>query len=142
MIKINMDSRYEIISRLKLIASLKQNEKLNTKSLCVQPDTVITSISRRFYVYDNRINMIFFVKKTIKDTFDILSNQKITINCPEEKIIFNNILDDLSSCLIGLDNLKKTYSCDTKINCDLDTVIQLIKAKLENTKKYDIEILI
>jgi len=124
-----MDTTMETMSRLKLIASLKRGEKINTKTVCVQPDNFMTSISRKFYNQDNRTNMISFVEETIGRSFDIIERYKKSEN-QTDIILCDRIIEDLILSLSGLERLKETYASDSKVICDLDTFIQIVDAKL------------
>ena len=62
-----------------------------------------------------------------------------------ERIMCGNLIDDLKKSKIGLANLKETYNTDVKFCCDIDTLIQMIDAKLtetENEQKENISIVI
>ena len=138
--KINrMDSYQEIISRLKFIGKLKKGEKINTKQMYVQQEGIATMISRTFWSQDNRINTINFIHETIKFSFELLHNYNRSDNGPEQELA-KHIVIDLRQVSQGLDNLKHTYILDTKFCCDIDTLIEDIKAKLVNyNEKYIVE---
>jgi hypothetical protein len=138
--KINrMDSYQEIISRLKFIGKLKKGEKINTKQMYVQQEGIATMISRTFWSQDNRINTINFIHETIKFSFELLHNYNRSDNGPEQELA-KHIVNDLRQVSQGLDNLKHTYILDTKFCCDIDTLIEDIKAKLVNyNEKYIVE---
>lgn len=135
-----MDKTKETMSRLKLLGTLKKGEKINTKTISIQGDNFMTSLSRKFYVQDNRTNMISFVEDTVSKTFDILDKYKSTNNTREENILYSHILEDLKQSIIGLERLKETYITDSKIVCDIDTFIEVIDARLQTLPimKYNI----
>lgn len=138
--KINrMDSYQEIISRLKFIGKLKKGEKINTKQMYVQQEGIATMISRTFWSQDNRINTINFIHETIKFSFELLHNYNRSDSGPERELA-KHIVNDLRQVSQGLENLKHTYILDTKFCCDIDTLIEDIKAKLVNyNEKYIVE---
>ena len=45
-----------------------------------------------------------------------------------------NLIDDLKKSTSGLKNIKETYFNDIKFCCDIDTMLQMIDAKLVETK--------
>jgi hypothetical protein len=49
----------------------------------------------------------------------------------------NNLIDDLKKSKSGIVNLKDTYVEDIKFCCDLETLLQMIDAKLIEYNKYD-----
>ena len=128
--KINrMDSYQEIISRLKFIGKLKKGEKINTKQMYVQQEGLATTLSRTFWAQDNRINTINFIHETIKFSFELLNNYDRS-DTTSEKELAKHLINDLRQVNKGLENLKQTYILDTKFCCDIDTLIEDIKAKL------------
>ena len=137
--KINrMDSYQEIISRLKFIGKLKKGEKINTKQMYVQQEGLATTLSRTFWAQDNRINTINFIHETIKFSFELLNNYDRSESTPNKELA-KHIVSDLRQVNQGLDNLKQTYILDNKFCCDIDTLIEDIKAKLVTyNEKYTI----
>ena len=130
----NMESRQEVISRLKFIGSLREGEKLHTKRLYVQPDGILTSLSRTFFNPDSRSNALAFIRDTITRSFEIIDmyeksadDSKITMCC--------HILHDLKQAEVGLCNFKQTYITDTKFSCDIDTLLQVIRIKVAEMEK-------
>ena len=109
-----MDDSSEIISRLKFIAKIQKGEKINTryvKNPIVQPEGLITSISRSIFVMDNRDNTLTFLTNTIKRSFELMSLYSKGDNT-FDRAMTHNLQNDLSGCLTGLDNFKSTYSND------------------------------
>ena len=138
--KINrMDSYQEIISRLKFIGKLKKGEKINTKQMYVQQEGLATTFSRTFWAQDNRINTINFIHETIKFSFELLNNYDRSDITPEKELA-KHLVKDLRQVNQGLEKLKQTYILDTKFCCDIDTLMEDIKAKLVvYNEKYIIE---
>ena len=44
-----------------------------------------------------------------------------------------NLIEDLKHCKSGITNLKETYIQDIKFCCDIDTLLQIVEAKLTET---------
>lgn len=127
-----MDDSSEVISRLKFISKIQKGEKINTryvKNPVVQPEGIITSISRSIFYIDNRENTLIFLSSTIKRSFELL-NLYSKGDSSFDKSMTHNLLKDLSSCLIGLDNIKSTYLTDIMFCCKIDTLLQDITARL------------
>lgn len=125
-----MESDKEVISRLKFIGKVQKGEKINVKYMYVQPDSMITSISRTLVNQDNRRNTLNFVRSTVSKTFDIIGNYS-TSSKMSKRHISKHIIQDLKQAKNGLRNLKDTYISDIKFCCDMDTILQEIDAKLE-----------
>ena len=124
-----MESNQEIISKLKFIGKIKKGEKVNTRHMYTQPNGLSTSIVRTFIYQDNRGNVLNFCQETISRAFELL----ITYERSEkntEHVLFGHLLSDLQLATNGLINLKFTYIEDTKFCCDMDTLLQLINARL------------
>ena len=133
-----MDSNQEIISKLKFIGKIKKGEKINTRHMYVQPDGLSTSIIRTFIYQDNRGNVLNFCQETISRSFELL----VTYERSEkntEQVLFGHLLTDLQQATNGLANLKFTYIADTKFCCDMDTLLQIITARLDGYISKDIE---
>ena len=118
----------ETISRLKFIGKIQIGDKVNLKNMYIQPDGLITQISRSI-LQDSRSKTLVFLQDTISKTFEILKcYEKTKKNA--DKIMCANLINDLKNSKNGLSNLKETYSMDIKFTCDLDTLLQTIDAKL------------
>jgi len=120
-----MDTTQETISRIKFIGRLNKGDKINTRHMYVQPYGVITAISRMFLYQDNRGNTLNFCHNTITRSFDLLTFFAVS-NKNSDKVLYMNLLKDLHQAKIGLVNLKFTYVTDTKMCCDLDTLMDCI----------------
>ena len=124
MIEVNI----ETISRLKFIGKIQIGDKVNLKNMYIQPDGLITQISRSI-LQDSRSKTLVFLQDTISKTFEILKCYERTKK-NSDKIMCANLINDLKNSKNGLSNLKETYSMDIKFTCDLDTLLQTIDAKL------------
>jgi hypothetical protein len=130
-----MESNKEVISKLKFIGKLQKGEKINIRMLYVQQDGVITQFIRTF-LQDNRSKTLSFIQDTINKSFDLITYYDKSSRL-SERIMSNNLIDDLKRSKNGLVNLKDTYCDDVKFCCDLETLLQLIDAKLIEYDKCD-----
>ncbi len=124
-----MEVNDEIISRLKFIAKINPGEKISVKGMYVQPDGILTTISRSLITHDSRENTMNFLNTAIKKGFDILSTYSES-KSPFDRQMFMNVLTDLRAAKTGLANLRQTYDTDRMFCCKLDTLEQEIDAKL------------
>ena len=121
----------DVISKLKFIGYLQIGEKINTKRLYVQSCGIITSLSRTFIYQDSRANASLFVQSTIDETFTLLLLlSQDNSECNKE--IIKNTITDLLKAKQGLSNLRSTYIDDTKFQCDMQTLIENIDARLKS----------
>jgi len=125
-----MDTAQDITSKLKFIGKLKKGEKINTRHMYVQPTGFGTSLSRTFFNQDNRGNALSFCQETVSRSFELVITYERSSKTTD-KALFINLISDLNAAMIGLTNLKCTYINDTKFCCDMDTLIQRIKARLD-----------
>jgi hypothetical protein len=124
-----MNNEQEIVSRLKFIGKMKKGEKINTHHMYVQPEGLMTTIKRTFWINDNRFNALTFIKETISRVFELL----LTLQRSEkdgDNILASNLIYDIRAAKVGLSNIKATYIDDTKFCCDIDTILEYINARL------------
>jgi hypothetical protein len=124
-----MELNKETISRLKFIGKIQIGDKVNLKSMYIQPDGLITQLLRSLN-QDNRSKTLIFLQDTFTKTFEILKLYEHSTKSAEQ-IMCANIISDLKLSKSGLCNLKETYADDIKFVCDLDTLLQTIDAKLD-----------
>jgi len=133
-----MDNNQEITSRLKFIGKIKKSEKVNTRHMFVQQTGLITSFNRTFFNQDNRSNTLNFIQETTSRAFELLITYERSDN-EADKILASHLLKDLGTSCAGLTNLKATYIDDTKFCCDMDTLLEVINARLkEMSTKLDL----
>lgn len=126
----SMDAQKEIISYLKFLGKVKKGEKINIKGMFVQPDGMLTKLSRTFLHPDNRENTKVFLVSTIRQSLDLLDISLVSKKS-SDKIMAARIIKDLMVVRDnGLKNLKSTYFEDNMFCCQIDTIIETIDAKL------------
>ena len=125
-----MDCNKETISRLKFIGKIQIGDKVNLKSMYIQPDGLVTQLLRSIN-QDNRNKTLIFLQDTISKTFEILKCYEKSIKTSDQ-IMCSNLILDLKNSKMGINNLKETYTLDIKFVCDLDTLLQTIDAKLNS----------
>jgi hypothetical protein len=131
----DIDSTSEALSDLKFIGKIKKGEKINTKYRFVhQNDDFMTKLIRTIYYVDNRANTLLFIKRTVQRCFEIL-NYKQHFDTQSEIAMSDNIITDLKQVIVGIDNIKITYSNDISFCCSLDTICQHINGKLLDLNK-------
>lgn len=129
-----METDEEIISRLKFLALIGKETKIDIKSMTLLPcDSFIrrlkTAFCRTVLYQDDRENTLKFVRQIITDAQQLISRYLVS-NIPSEKFMCPNILIDLKQSKVGLNNLKLTYSEKTKFCCDIDTILGRLEAFL------------
>jgi hypothetical protein len=129
-----MDNNKETISRLKFIGKIQIGEKVNLKYMYIQNDGIITQLSRIIF-QDNRSKTLTFLQDTINKSFEIIKCYQKSKK-QSEKIMCVNLVEDLKNSKSGLINLKETYTDDIKFCCDIDTLLQMIEAKLSESSNY------
>jgi hypothetical protein len=123
---LNMENNEEILSRLKFLGFIQEDEKIDVRHVNRQPNSFVTKLYRNLIYPDNRANSLKFVKTIIDRSFEII----------DRFLINNNILScktmilDLIKAKQGINNLKFAYKDDTKFCCDMDVIIEKINSKL------------
>jgi len=136
-----MDAQKEIISYLKFLGKVKKGEKINVKGMYVQPDGLITKISRTIIQPDNRENTKLFIINTIRQSIDLLITAVMS-DKQSDKILAARIIRDLITVKDnGLKNLKFTYGEDNMFCCQIDTIMEGIDAKLSEVLEKHPELL-
>lgn len=142
---IDMSNDSEIISRLKFISKIGKGEKINTNFMFIQPDDMVTRLSRTFWNKDTRGRALSFITTTINNSFRLIESHicQIPKICnEEEKELYvancRNILHDLSESRKGILNIKETYMQDMKIVCDLEALLQTIDLKIALYSKNEL----
>lgn len=126
-----MDNNKETISRLKFIGKIQIGDKVNLRYMYIQNDGLITQLSRTI-CQDNRSKTLTFLQDTINKSFEILKYYQNSKK-KSDKIMCMNLIEDLKNSRSGLTNLKETYTQDIKFCCDIDTLLQIVEAKLTET---------
>ena len=123
----------DVVSKLKFIGLIQKGEKINVRSMCVQPDTFITRFSRTFISMDNRTNAYNFIEGVVNRSFDIISISlsKDPIKSIDKRLS-KNIIEDLGKAITGIKNLRETYVHDIMFCCRLDALIQGIESRLRD----------
>ena len=123
----------EIIPRIKFIGKIQKGEKMNVKHMQVQPDSILTKISRSFIHTDTRSNTYTFVNYSIKKGFEILY-QYLGSEKPFDRILCTNLMTDLRNCKSGLQNIRETYIEDLMFCCKIDALIEETDARINDVE--------
>jgi len=113
-----------------------RGEKINVPYLFVQNDSWQTTISRTLWHTDSRQSTQNFIRETILNSFETVELYLKTNNITKTKIA-KNIISDIQESIKGIENIKHTYKNDAMFVCNLETIKELIIAKiLELKTKY------
>ena len=124
---VDMNSDADIITRLKFIAKIGRNEKINTYHMFIQPDDMLTKISRTFWNKDTRSRAEQFILSTVHRALAIIEHYidlQPRLADPNERELcmstFRNLILDLDNSRKGIYNLKDTYSTDQNFECKME----------------------
>lgn len=131
-----METNEEIISRLKFIGKIERNEKIDSKYVMRQPNTLSTNLYRWLISPDNRSNSLKFIKNVVERTFDIIE----TCIRKNDMSTCKSILLDLNLAKQGILNLRFTYNSDTKFCCDMDVIIEHIDSKIASIRETNTDL--
>ena len=142
------------ILNLKIISKIKENDKLNSNKDIIEINQphILQGIER-WYFNESRGVTIEKLNQICEDAFQItdelLENEK-TNNCNSvinmtnsKKInlnennnqIFQSFIYEMTNSLLGLENLKKTYSNDILISSQLDLILKKMNTRIEKMSK-------
>lgn len=131
-IETEMTDNKRVLSALKFICKISKGDKINCKYRFVQQDSLSTTISRTFIYRDSRANTIKFIQEIIDKSFEIVRNYSHS-DKPYEKALMENIIADLVLSKVGISNLKDTYAEDLGFCAIVDTILEDIDARLNET---------
>ena len=136
----------ENILNLKIISKIKENDKLltNNNLLSIDSPHLFQSVNR-WYNNESRTITIDKLNDILEGTFAItkilLDQEKKNSNKDKESLeennsqIFQTFILEMKNSLVGLENLKKTYSEDILISSQLDLLINKLNTKIEKICK-------
>jgi len=119
----------DLLAKLKLIGKLKQSEKINVKKMYIQPDNLLSRISRSFIWVDDRENTLQFINTVVDKCFETIKNEQ------RSDPRMTNMITDLKMALEGIKNLKKTYANDIFYCCKIDVLIEETEIKIKMIEK-------
>ena len=128
------DSNHETITRLKFLSKIRKGEKVNVMANTLQPDSMLTSLSRAVFNTDNRQNTLTYIQNSINSGFQLFTTY-IRSEKTSEKKLASQIIKDIEDSKNGIRNLKNTYQDDIMFCCSIDTYLQTIDAKIEEYKE-------
>ncbi len=114
----------EIVINLKLLETLDKNQKLVTRDayLNIEPSSLVPQFIRRWNRQDNR-------NETIKKLNNIIT-QAIK-HLDDENNTKYNMKEYLKKSMIGITNLKETYSTCSQTCARLDVLLDKIRLSLD-----------
>ena len=124
------DSNHETITRLKFLSKIRKGEKINVLANTLQPDSLLTSLSRAILNTDNRQNTLTYIQNSIGSGFQLFTTYVRSEKTSEKKLAIQ-ILKDIVESKHGIQNLKNTYQDDIMFCCSIDTYLQTIDAKID-----------
>jgi hypothetical protein len=111
----------ELIINLKVLSKLDKNNKLTTKEkfLNLQSSYLLPEALSRWWNGDNRDESLKFLDNLATKSIKLLKEN-------------DDLLQNIKESLIGLENLKDTYSKCTQTNARLDVIIEKINKGIKD----------
>ncbi len=118
----------EIVINLKLLETLDKNQKLITRDayLNIEPRSLIPEFVRRWNRQDNRNETIKKLNNIITQAIKHMNDDNLNYNMKEY----------LKRSMIGITNLKETYSTCSQTCARLDVILDKIRLSLDG---YELE---
>lgn len=114
----------ELIINLKVLSKLDKNNKLTTKEkfLNLQSSYILPEAISRWWNGDNRDESLKFLDNLATKSIKFLNEN-------------DDLLQNIKESLVGLENLKDTYSKCTQTNARLDVIIEKINKGIKEYEK-------
>ena len=120
----------EIIARLKFLHNVRHGDKIDNGLVVRQPNDWYTPLSR-YIRGETKAKTLAFLRKTLDDAFELYMQY---FNSEKDHLVELSkvLITDLQTSLVGIANLKKTYSYDLKFMCDLTTISERTQMRLQS----------
>lgn len=122
----------EIISQLKFVSRIQPGELLNVKEMTITKHNWFSAIYRRIFG-ESRIETFNFINSVIERSFEIIQVYISSVST-EEKLLCAQLLHDMIICVNGLEHLQETYKDDRNFHCQMECLIEKIRARLTTIK--------
>ena len=106
----------DILVNLKIIAKIKQDEKMTIQNNILVVDTRFVQPLFRWYTANNRTDTLNFISTIVNQAIDSIQNSTVNHSIFDESIL----KQELTNALIGLDNLSATYKLDNLIKSRIE----------------------
>ena len=133
------------ILNLKIISKIKDNDKLISNNEIIEIDNPnLLQGLKRWYNNENRTITINKLNNICDATYKISEfliskeknkNNKDNILKISNNEIFQTLIIEMTNTIVGLENLKRTYSRDVLISSNLDIIIKKILNKIDKLNK-------
>ena len=124
----------EVVSRLIFISKFKKDYKVNVDKMCLEKNSQITNLNRRYITHGSRNKTLAFIESTMGDALEIVSQCK---NKDEfHAKIAEMVIHSLEESKKGMSELcqNESYKTDAMFVSRVETCIQLLNVKIENIK--------
>ena len=139
------------ILNLKIISQIKENDKLfaNQKIIQIDPPSVLQGVNRWYYNEGRHITLdklTQIINESLLITEKLLEVEKLNKDRhrdleEDNTQIFQNFIIHMTNSLLGLENLKKTYTEDIMITSQIDLLLKKITVRIDKmTKLFSINI--
>jgi len=120
----------DVISKLRFIATLKPNEKIDVAALSVQVDSYGSRLYRTFIARgESRNTSLDFLRQTLGEAFDLASAYLLRDE-PFNKKIGQMVVDALAAAKAGIESLKETYKDDRMFASRVAALVGTLDAKM------------
>lgn len=124
----------DIFINLRLISKIEVGNKLVQTDKYVNIDTSYLPSLTRWYNGSNRNETIKFMSLIFDKAFEI-NDKLLSLKTDESVQTLLRLGTELKNTIIGLSNLKQTYSNDKLIQSEIDVMMDNIQTKLDNNLK-------
>jgi len=123
----------DILSKLLFLSKLKEGEKINTCDFCIEDNSWWTTLRRTIFRDQSREKNLEFIRSLIDSALET-AKKCFESNDELHRNIGNLIVDALEQSRTGIFNLTKTYEADRMFVSKLETLLGILKEKVDILK--------
>jgi hypothetical protein len=124
----------DIFINLSLISKIVIGNKLTNTDKHINIDTSLVKSISRWFNGSCRTSNLLFINSILQKSFEI-GNNLLKENSTESAQTLLRLNSELKNCIVGLTNLKQTYSYDKLVQSEIDVMIENIRSNLDTNLK-------
>ncbi len=133
-----------INEKLKIIASIGSQQKINTRNNEIYNNTIISSVSRTIntligYKGSSREDLYIMLDEVFREAFSLIKKYKDHRNQVDISIINGLISNVIAARNNMTTEIKATYSTDKQFIARLETLAQILDIQIDSISNGDIE---
>ena len=125
-----MSDATNILTSLKIIAQIRQHDKVSTRGDTVRVDNNYLQAVRRYVNGESREINLLHISEIFSQAFELLRLKK-----QDDDEVVSRLEMELLNAKKGLENLKSTYAGDSVSHARLDVIIDQLNDKVKKKEE-------